>query len=748
MSLTAAATETTTHLYPLISDLGLILMTAAVAVLLFKKIKQPLVLGYLIAGFLAGNHFDFFPSVKDPKSVEVWAEIGVIFLLFSLGLEFSFKKLMKVGGTASITAVTQIIGMLFLGYGVGHIMGWKTMDSIFLGVILSISSTTIILKTFDELGVKAQKFAGNVIGSLIVQDIVAILMMVLLSTIAVSQQFSGSELIKSVAKLLFFLIIWFVCGIFFIPTLLKRAKSLLTDEMLLIVSIALCLMMVVFAANVGFSPALGAFIMGSIIAETTQAEHIEHLVKPVKDLFGAVFFVSVGMLIDLDTLSEYAIPVLILTVVTLFGQSIFSTVGALLSGQPLKQSVQTGMSLSQIGEFSFIIATLGMTLNVTSAFLYPIVVAVSAVTTFTTPFMVKFSTPFSEYLSKKLPRKWIKRIERYSANAQSIKSVSNWQIVLKAYLSQVVIHSVIIVAGILLSASFILPLAEGSQFGNALVALLTLVALSPFLWALALRRVAANEVLILMQERKYRGPIIMMILMRFVLTLFYIGLLLDNFFSPAVAFIAFVVSVILYALFPKKLNAQYHKIENHFLKNLNAREVIKAKRRRSDITPWEGHLTTFDIAKESNVAGKTLEELQLREQMGVNIAFIKRGEISIKIPNKNERLFPGDEVCVIGTDAQVNTFKSYLDQNEIDIAENVSEAEIVLQQLELNLEDFIGRSIRDSQIREKTKGLVVGIERRGKRILNPDSQLILEKDDILWIVGDKKLLTMFSPKLK
>lgn len=748
MSPAQTVTETTHHLYPLISDLGLILMTAAVAVLLFKKIKQPLVLGYLIAGFLAGNHFDFFPSVQDHRSVEVWAEIGVIFLLFSLGLEFSFKKLMKVGGTASITAITQIITMLFLGYGVGHLMGWKTMDSIFLGVILSISSTTIILKTFDELGVKAQKFAGNVIGSLIVQDIVAILMMVLLSTIAVSQQFSGSELIKSVAKLLFFLIIWFVCGIFFIPTLLKRAKSLLTDEMLLIVSIALCLMMVILAANVGFSPALGAFIMGSIIAETTQAEHIEHLVKPVKDLFGAVFFVSVGMLIDLNTLSEYAIPVLILTVVTILGQSISSTVGTLLSGQPLKQSVQTGMSLSQIGEFSFIIATLGMTLNVTSAFLYPIVVAVSAVTTFTTPFMVKLSTPFSEFLSKKLPRKWIKKIERYSANAQSIKSVSNWQIVLKAYLLQVIIHSVIIVAGILLSARFILPLAEGSKFGNATVALLTLIILSPFLWALALRRVAANEVLILMQERKYRGPIIMMILFRFILTLFYIGLLLNNFFSPEVAFITFVVSIALYAIFPKQLNAQYHRIENHFLKNLNAREVIKAKRRRSDLTPWEGHLTTFDIAKESNIAGKTLQELQIREQMGVNIAFIKRGEITIKIPNRNERLFPGDEVCVIGTDDQVKEFKGYLDQNEIDAAEKVSEAEIVLQQLELNLEDFIGKSIRDSQIREKTNGLVVGIERRGKRILNPDSQIILEKDDILWIVGDKKLLTKFSPKLR
>ena len=732
------------HLQPLISDLGLILMTAAVAVLLFKKIKQPLVLGYLIAGFLAGNHFDFFPSVKDIKSVEVWAEIGVIFLLFSLGLEFSFKKLMKVGGTASITAITQIIAMVAIGYLAGQWIGWKQMDSIFLGVILSISSTTIILKTFDELGVKTQKFAGIVIGSLIVQDIVAILMMVLLSTIAVSQQFSGSELLLSVFKLIFFLTIWFVGGIFFIPTLLKKAKNILTDEMLLIISLALCLMMVILAANVGFSPALGAFIMGSIIAETTQAEHIEHLVKPVKDLFGAVFFVSVGMLINPGTLYEYALPVAILTLVVILGQSISSTIGALLSGQPLKQSVQTGMSLSQIGEFSFIIATLGMTLNVTSDFLYPIVVAVSAVTTFTTPFMVKFATPFSEYLEKKLPRKWIKKIERYSANAQSIKLVSNWQIVVRSFLTQVIIHSVIIVAIILLSSKFILPLVEGSQFGNLFAALITIVILSPFLWALSLRRVAVKEVAILREERKYRGPILMMILMRMVLTLFYIGFLLNIFFSPGIAFIMLIVAVVVYFVFPKKLNAQYHKIEDHFLKNLNARELKKAVRSRSDLTPWDGHMTTFEIAPTSNIAGKTLEELSIREQLGINIAFVKRGEITINIPSRNERLFPGDEICVIGTDTQVAAFKKYLDQHEIDVSPLATESDIVLQQLELINEAFIGKSIRDSELRKKTSGLIVGLERGGKRILNPESKLILEKNDILWIVGSKKLLANLS----
>ena len=736
----SAVAEASTHLEPLITDLGLILMTAGIAVLLFKKLKQPLVLGYLIAGFLAGNNFDFFPTIRDTKSVEVWAEIGIIFLLFSLGLEFSFKKLIKVGGTASITAITQISFMIFLGYFVGQLLDWSKMDSLFLGVILSISSTTIILKSFDELGIKVQRFVGNVIGALIVQDIIAILLMVLLSTIAVSENFSGGELIQSILKLVFFLVLWFLSGIFIIPTVLKKAKHLLTDEMLLIISIALCLLMVILAANVGFSPALGAFIMGSIIAETTQAEHIEHLVKPVKDLFGAVFFVSVGMLIDPHTLVEHAIPVLILSLVTIFGQSISSTIGCLLSGQPLKESVQTGMSLSQIGEFSFIIATLGITLQVTSSFLYPIVVAVSAMTTFSTPYMIKFSGPFSDFLSRKLPRKWLKRIERYSASTQAIKTVNNWKTVINAYLTQVVIHSIIIVAVILLSSRFILPLVKEYPFGAAIGALITLAFLAPFLWALSLRRVAVAEVSILLEERKSRGPMAMLFLFRILIAIVYIGFLLNIFFSPKTALVAFVVAIILYFLFQKRLNHQYHKIENHFLSNLNDREISKAKRSRSDLSPWDGHMAVFDIAAESNIAGETLKKLQLREQLGINIASIKRGEITIHIPDANERIFPGDEVFVIGNDAQVQEFKKYLDQHEIEATPEVREPDIVLRQIELKNHEFIGKSIKESKLREKTKGLVVGIEKRGKRLLNPESNIVLEQDDILWIVGDKKLL--------
>lgn len=736
------ATAASHHLYPLISDLGLILMTAGVAILLFKKIRQPLVLGYLIAGFLAGPYFTLFPSVKDVQNVEVWAEIGVIILLFSLGLEFSFKKLMKVGGTASITALVQIVSMVFLGYWCGQMMGWSSMDSIFLGVILSISSTTIILRAFDELGVKGQKFAGIVFGALIVEDIVAILMMVLLSTVAISQQFSGMELFESVLKLLFFLILWFVGGIFFIPTLLKKAKNLLSDETLLIVSLALCLMMVILATMAGFSPALGAFIMGSIIAETTKAERIEHLVKPVKDLFGAVFFVSVGMLINPSTLAEYAVPVIVITLLTVFGKTISSTIGTLISGQPLKQSVQTGMSLAQIGEFSFIIATLGMTLGVTSNFLYPIVVAVSAISTFTTPFMIKLSIPVSNMLERKLPKKWTKAIESYSSSSQTIKATSDWVLFLRASIIQIVIHSVIIIAIILLSSRVLLPIVNGSQWANVAIAVLTLLCISPFLWALSFRKVAANAYEELKKERKFLGPIRIVNLIRILFTLFFIGLLLNSFFSNFIAFAALVVFVVAYLAFPKKLQLLYDKIENRFIQNLNDRENTEASKSKRELSPWDAHMTTFEVSAESNIVGRPLHQLELRERIGINIAAIKRGNITINVPNRNEQIYPNDLLYIIGTDRQMDKFKIYMQQSIVSVPED--NAETVLKNFELKNEDFIGKTIRESQLREKTNGLVVGIEREGRRMMNPESHVVLERDDIIWIVGDKKKMNSIT----
>src|SRR5688500_3683077 len=567
------------HLPNLITDLGLILAVAGITTLIFRKIHQPVVLGYIIAGFLVGPHVSLFPTVVDAQGIKTWSEIGVIFLLFSLGLEFSFRKLLQVGGAASITAVVEIVLMIGLGFLAGYLMGWSTMDSIFLGAILSMSSTTIIIRAFDEVGVRTKKFATLVFGILIVEDVVAILLLVLLSTLALSQQFAGTELIMQMLKLIFFLILWFLAGIFFVPTFLKRTRNLMNDETMLIVCVGMCLLMVMLAVEVGFSAALGAFIIGSILAETTQAERIENLVKSVKDLFAAIFFVSVGMMIDPHVLVEYSMPLLIITLITIFGKFITTALGALLSGQSLKHSVQAGMSLAQIGEFSFIIASLGVSLNVTSAFLYPIAVAASAVTTFTTPFLIRQSGPFYSMLESKLPARWVKNLNRYSSGTQQLSAFGEWKALLNAYMINFAVHSAIILAIILLSHQSLYPMMtdifQDSFAATLITALVTLLLVVPFIWALAIRRVAREGYKNLWLNRKLnRGRLIAIELSRIAIAVLHVGFLTNIFFSFSVAFvIAIAAMAAAILIFSHKLQNFYDKIEKRFLLNLNEREL-------------------------------------------------------------------------------------------------------------------------------------------------------------------------------
>ncbi len=733
-----------THLPVLIADLGLILAAGGITTIIFKKIKQPLVLGYIIAGLLVGPHFKFIPTVSDNANITIWAEIGVIFLLFSLGLEFSFKKLVKVGGSSSITALVEIIGMCLIGYLAGKLMGWKTMDSIFLGAVLSVSSTTIIIRAFDELGVKHKKFANLVFGALIVEDLAAILIMVLLTTVAVSQQFAGADMLISILKLSFFLILWFLGGIFIIPTFLKLTKKLMNDEMLLVVSLALCLVMVILAVKVGFSPALGAFIMGSILAETTQAEKIEHLTKSVKDLFGAIFFVSVGMLIDPKILFAYWQPILIITGITIVGKLITTGSGALLSGQPLKTSVQTGLSLTQIGEFSFIIATLGLSLKVTSDFLYPITVAVSAITTFTTPYLIKYSENFYNFLAKILPQKWLDAISRYSSSTEGITTLSDWKVLLRSYIVNTIIHSVIIIAIVFLASRYLHPFIENNitngKNGVIISVIISFLIMSPFLWALSIKRIEKTAYSHLWLNKKYtRGPLIAIEIFRIALGIFFVGFLMYEFFDTWIAAgIALGLIILVMVIFSRKLQSFYERMENRFFYNLNAREAAK---KQPEILPWDTHLLELTVAPESKLVGQTLVDLAVREKYGINIAMIERGKIMIPTPKRDERLYPNDKVLVIGTDDQLASVKHLFDGEnvEIDEEESFPKQDMSLQKIVINSKSPVfGQTIRDSGIREKTQGLVVGIERNGQRILNPDSNLVFENEDIVWIVGNNK----------
>jgi monovalent cation:H+ antiporter-2, CPA2 family len=731
------------HLPGLIADLALILGAAAVITLIFKWLRQPIVLGYIIAGLFVGPNFKLFPTITDIDNIKVWADIGVIFLLFSLGLEFSFKKLVKVGTVAGITAFFGVGMTILLGYGIGSLLGWQNMDCLFLGGILGIASTTIIIRAFDELGVKSQKFTGIVMGILVVEDLVAVVLMVILSTIAVSQSFHGGAMIGSVLKLVFFLVLWFVSGIFFLPTFFRKAKRLMTEETLLIVSLALCFLMVVLATNAGFSPALGAFIMGSILAETPKVEKIEHLVKSVRNLFGAIFFVSVGMLLDPQMLVLYALPILAATAVLLIGKPLFVTIGALIAGQPLRIAVQSGMSLSQIGEFSFIIATLGVTLNVTSDFLYPVAVAVSVVTTFTTPYMIRFSGSVSEKLNKALPAKWNSALTAYSVGAQNVTEASAWKKLIRFNLINIIVFSVIIITIILLSTRYLAPLLEGYRWNKLIAVALILLILAPFLWALAFRRANREAYAEVWLKPIQRGPLVVVLFARVALSIFYIGFLFDRMFSPLTAVAGVLMTTAILFLFRKSIQQFYGKIENHFLMNLHQKEPESPE---EILAPWDTHLAVFELNALSPLVGKTLIELQLRETFGINVAAIERGDIMINVPDRKERLYPSDVLSVIGTDEQLRLFKEHIDLTP--------GTQLPADKIEISLEHFtihtgsslIGQSILESRIRELTKGLVVGIERHGERILNPESSVVFEQGDKLWIVGSKKRIQIMARK--
>ena len=724
------------HLPALIIDLALILGAAAIVTLLFKKLKQPVVLGYIIAGLLVGPNFRLFPTIIEMDTIRTWADIGVIFLLFSLGLEFSFKKLLKIGGVAVITAITEVTLTMLLGFFVGKILGWNMMNSLFLGGILAIASTTIIIRAFDELGVKNQKFAGVVTGVLVIEDLVAVLLLVLLSTVAVSQTFSGVEMVMSVLKLAFFLVLWFVLGIFFLPTFLKRISSLLNEETLLIVSLALCLSMVVLATYVGFSSALGAFIMGSILAETTKAEKIERLTKSVKDLFGAIFFVSVGMLIEPQMLVQHALPIFAATLVLLFGKPLFVTTGALIAGQPLRIAVQSGMSLSQIGEFSFIIATLGLTLNVTSDFLYPVAVAVSVLTTFTTPFMIRLSEPVYKNIERHLPKDWKIALDKYSVGAQNMEEISDWKKVLRFYLINVVVFSVIIITLILISTEYIAPLFSNLGFGKLVIIAVTLVILSPFLYALAFRRIQREAYANVWLNASHRGPLLALLFSRVALSVIYIGFVFHRLYSPGVAFMGAIVSCIILAVLSGKIKAFYGRIEMRFLTNYNEREAQKNKNEL--LTPWDSHITTFELDAHTHYIGKTLMESKIREKFGVNIVAIERGDFVINVPNRDNHLYPHDKLSVIGTDEQIEAFKTHLESTANNAPVKDISTKVLLFHFTIGKNStLLNHDIRNSLIRERTQGLVVGIERNGERILNPESDLVFVLNDKVWIVGNE-----------
>jgi CPA2 family monovalent cation:H+ antiporter-2 len=727
------------HLPHLVQDLAFVLIIAALVTLICKKLKQPVVLGYLIAGFIVSPHFPLTPSVADPEGIRVWADIGVIFLLFGLGLEFSFRKLASVGRSAFITAVMEIAVMLGAGYLLGRALGWKMMDSIFLGGILSISSTTIIVRAFEELGLRKRRFTSLVFGVLIVEDLLAILLLVLLSSVAATQTLSVSEVGGSALKLGFFLVLWYVVGMYALPSFFRRARSLMSDETTLVVAVGLCLSMVVLATKVGFSSALGAFVMGSLLAETRERERIEHLILPVKDLFAAVFFISVGMLIDPQTLITSFWPIFWITLVTVGGKFLGSASGALLSGTSMRHSVQAGFSLAQIGEFSFIIATLGLSLKVTSDFLYPIAVAVSAITTFTTPYLIRLADPASNAIEKSMPIPFKLRLERYRAWLEAPSRGQLFFSVLQETGSKILLNGVMVVAIAIAGEKFLLPwltsMFPNTEYIDAAVGGLCLLMAAPFFWAIF----SSSGLYVIRGAiwQKGRRSLLFIYALGTGIGLALLGFLLSRFFAAYLASGIFLGSVAAYLIFARRFaQPLYQRLEGRFLENLADREDHASPVEKPRLAPWDAKLTEAVISSDSPIGGQPLMNAKLQERFQVMVAVIERGRRQIVAPTGSDMLYPGDRLYLIADKERVEAARAEIESAPEAQPPEESKAFGLDSFLISSSSSFLGRPIRDSGLREALGGLVVGIERAGRRILNPDSSTRLLEQDLLWVVGD------------
>ena len=739
----------------LFSDLALILVTAGITTVIFKWLKQPVVLGYIIAGFLIGPNFEWFPVVNDHTSVETWSEIGMVFMLFGIGLEFSFKKLKKVGGTVGITALTELVTMCVVGFSLGKLLGWSQMDSIFLGAMLSISSTTIIAKAFDDMKLNREKFSGNVIGELVVEDLEAVLLMVILSTLAVSKTFDGMQLVTSMLKLGFFLLIWFIGGIFIVPTVLRWARKFMTEETLTVFSVGLCFMMVVLANLAGFSSALGAFIMGSILAETLEAEMIHKVTTPIKNLFGAVFFVSVGMMVDPQILVNYWWQILVVTLVLVIFKPLSNVGGRLLAGLGLKQSIQGGFCFCQIGEFSFIIASLGLSYGVIDEFLYPIIVSVSIITTFLTPYFIKAANPTYRWVSTHVSDKWLNHLEN---SERGIKVKSGKKVSMASFIARqfkyIVIYVAIVIALIFICfwvGSLIMIYVPG-LWGNAIAVAITLVLLSPFLWAIGFRHTLIGTTHKLMEQSRFNKTTILLIfILRFFIVWVVSTSVLRHFFNEAFWLhlgigapyfrllniaMALGYTIMLRALSPAM--KFYKHIENNFQENLNKRQKVQVFE-IPEILQENCHLQKMTLSPDSPYSGQLIKETDFRDNYNVSVVSVERGKELFELPKSDFQLFPFDKITFVGHEDHLRLLLPRVELFDEQLIQEHEESEVDLYKVEVEHDSpIIGVSLMDSGLSDKYDAMVIAIEREGHFILNPSARITFQPADLVWFVAQKE----------
>ncbi len=754
------------HLATLISDLALLLVVAGITTLLCKKINQPLVIGYILAGFLIGPVVSFVPTIGDMNNINLWAEIGVIFLMFSLGLEFNLHKLAEVGSTAIISALVQIGGMMVVGYGIGIAMGWSTMNSIFLGGMLSMSSTMITIKAIEDMGLKEMPFTGLTIGILVIEDIVAIFLMVVLSTIAVSQGISGVELISTIGKLMLYLVLWLLLGIYLIPSFLQKIQNLMSDETLLVTSLGICFGMVWLADAIGFSSALGAFMAGSILAGTVHGERIEHLVNPCKDLFGAVFFVSVGLMVVPAMLVQYIVPIVILTVATIVGKALLLTGGLLASGENLRDSLFGAMSQTQIGEFSFIIANLGISLGVTSDFLYPVVVAVSVVTTFTTPYLIRSVDGVEKLLNKVMPQKWRNNIRRYqnekAASSKKPKDM-DWKLFLKGYSTTFLIYGILLFGITELGRLALLPALSDALQNSTVAAVLTCVAvyviMAPLLPPMMIFRKQYFTALWLKSFANHL-PLLLLVCLRTAVTVFLVARPVSIMLrAPDWVVLLIAIPVILGLSRSNWLIGRYLEIEARFLNNFNEKKLQELQQDKEKPHDWldeQLRVASYVCSVGSDVADKELKDLEWGKLMQVDVIKIVRGRKHINVPEGDDQIQEGDRLYILGAEKALENFDLMNQRHNLLLeseTEPVSLHEFIANQDQWSEEQQLyayavavkkdsplaGCSIRESGIKSNWSACLIGIERGMMPILNLSSRFIINADDLLWVLGPQKM---------
>lgn len=740
------------HTPDMITDLAVMLLTAGLITILFKKIKQPLILGYILAGFLISPYFPLFFNVEDIDSINLWSEIGVIILMFHIGLEFNLHKLAKLGGTAVISAIIKMGGVMLTGYLVGILMGFSVISSLFLGCMLSISSTAVIQKSFEELEIKGQKYSQLVMGTLVIEDIVGIFMMVVLSTISVSQSVAGKELMISLALMVCYLVVWLLLGIYLLPTFLNKVIKVMNDEMLLILSLGLCFGMVMIANFLGFSSELGAFLAGSLLAGTIHVERVEHLTGGVKDMFVSFFFLSVGMKVDPHAIVNYAPIIAVITVVAVIAKLIFATAGMLLSGQTLNTAVKSGFSLAPIGEFSFIIAALGVSLGVMEENLYPIIVSAAVITTFLTPFLIKNSSSVTDLLQRKLPESLLQKLNQYTSSDQTDDDKdTDWNEYIRKFVSRTALYSVIMLVAVMVGIEGIYPFLAGAL--TPLSASIATCAIIFFVIAIFVRPMLnpgnALFTSLWLKKRANRLPLIVLSAIRVILiaTIAMIPISVLFEINPAYLFI-FIIIAVLIAGKSNFLSTAYLRLETQFLRNLNER-LIEAEEEKGLRQSWldtELHIISLIAPESADFLGKHLADLQWGKVYNVYVVKIRHHGKHIILPEPKATIAAGDKVFVVGDLKSIENFyrlvqmkpskpprtlKKFMETDYPDADNALSVCAIKVT----GNESYAGKTLKSGNIREKFHCMVLGVQQSGYPIIMPDINTLITKDDIIWVMG-------------